>query len=65
MKNPPFNSLVWGSLRLAPIIYGMTIGGGVGLWDGMTSLLTIYGCLGGQDELLVSALARIGSQSLQ
>ena len=20
MKNPPFNSLVWGSLRLAPII---------------------------------------------
>ena len=22
MKNPPFDSLVWGSLRLAPIIQG-------------------------------------------
>ena len=22
MKNPPFNSLVWGSFRLTPTIYG-------------------------------------------
>ena len=27
MKNPPFNSLVWGSLRLAPIIYTFVVEG--------------------------------------
>ena len=25
MKNPPFDSLVWGSLRLAPIIYQLWV----------------------------------------
>jgi len=27
MKNPPFDSLVWGSLRLAPIIYTTGVAG--------------------------------------
>ena len=42
MKIPPFDSLVWGSLRLAPIIFkAITGSSGYAFWGGRTVLYSM------------------------